>query len=269
MSINNRVYILGEADNLTSYNLITNINKNFPDISVVLLVINSSILHDWKRLLRKLKNAGVLSTLQRVFSIIKKRIELSFSFKRSLAQKNANKVDLSAQARYRIARFNSYSAKECLDYLKKQQVRFLISNTDVIISTKLIQAIPDGIWNAHPGALPAYRGLGAAAKMLADGFFPVVSLHLIDEGIDSGPLYMEREVKEISNLVQLEQAIMDSQSSVFCELINTFQSSKRPVVQDIFCYPSRVTHFNTKQTRIKALHNLQQGNLRSYSPADH
>ena len=42
--------------------------------------------------------------------------------------------------------------------------------------------------NAHPGENPTYRGLGSSERMLIDGYFMCIP-HLIDEGIDTGPIY--------------------------------------------------------------------------------
>lgn len=65
----------------------------------------------------------------------------------------------------------------------------------LIFPRRIIQAVPGGILNVHPGALPGYRGLFAPFwQALAAEPELVSTLHRVDAGIDTGPILAEHRV---------------------------------------------------------------------------
>lgn len=59
----------------------------------------------------------------------------------------------------------------------------------LIFPQRVIDAVPRGIINVHPGALPAYRGLFAPFWQIRRGEpEPGCTVHLVDRGIDTGPV---------------------------------------------------------------------------------
>ncbi len=87
------------------------------------------------------------------------------------------------------------------------------------------------LWNLHPGLLPQYRGIIAPLRAMAEeddehGW----SLHVIDKGIDTGPLICQKTIEldysatvfeQYLNLVPLCQSFVVDQ-------IKTFQRQGRP-----------------------------------------
>lgn len=68
---------------------------------------------------------------------------------------------------------------------------------DIVISTRfslifpqrVIEAVPRGIINVHPGALPGYRGLFAPFWQVLHGERELAcTVHMVDRGIDTGPI---------------------------------------------------------------------------------
>jgi len=54
---------------------------------------------------------------------------------------------------------------------------------------------PDAVINVHPSLLPAFPGLGAIEQALAYGVRVFgVSVHLVDDGIDTGPVILQRAI---------------------------------------------------------------------------
>jgi len=54
---------------------------------------------------------------------------------------------------------------------------------------------PDAVINVHPSLLPAFPGLGAIEQALAYGVRVFgVSVHLVDDGVDTGPLILQRAI---------------------------------------------------------------------------
>lgn len=65
----------------------------------------------------------------------------------------------------------------------------------LIFPRRVIDAVPMGIVNVHPGPLPAYRGLFAPFWQVLHGETRLrASLHQVDAGIDTGPLVAEHAI---------------------------------------------------------------------------
>ncbi len=65
----------------------------------------------------------------------------------------------------------------------------------LIFPPRVIDAVPMGILNVHPGPLPRYRGLFAPFWQAALGESRLASsLHVVDAGIDTGPLIAEHSI---------------------------------------------------------------------------
>lgn len=66
---------------------------------------------------------------------------------------------------------------------------------------------PDAVINVHPSLLPAFPGLGAVDQALAYGVRVFgVSVHLVDDGVDTGPLILQRSV-ELPDVHRAEQVL--------------------------------------------------------------
>jgi phosphoribosylglycinamide formyltransferase 1 len=63
------------------------------------------------------------------------------------------------------------------------------------LSPAFLAAFPRRILNIHPSLLPAFPGLDAQAQALAHGVkVSGCTVHLVDEGLDSGPIVVQRAV---------------------------------------------------------------------------
>ncbi len=64
-----------------------------------------------------------------------------------------------------------------------------------LLSPELVGAFPQRIVNIHPSLLPAFPGLDAQGQALAHGVkVSGCTVHLVDEGLDSGPIVVQRTV---------------------------------------------------------------------------
>jgi methionyl-tRNA formyltransferase len=80
---------------------------------------------------------------------------------------------------------------------KKQNIKFVDDKPDLFISVlydklikkDFIQSVNLGCYNFHPGYLPNFKGCGACSWAIIEGCkMGGVTLHKIDEGIDSGDI---------------------------------------------------------------------------------
>jgi phosphoribosylglycinamide formyltransferase-1 len=64
-----------------------------------------------------------------------------------------------------------------------------------LLTPVFIAAFPDRIVNVHPSLLPAFPGLRAIEQALEAGVPSTgVTVHLVDDGVDTGPVLLQREV---------------------------------------------------------------------------
>ncbi len=64
-----------------------------------------------------------------------------------------------------------------------------------LLSADFVAAFPRRILNIHPSLLPAFAGVDGAAQALAHGVrIAGCTVHLVDEGLDSGPIVVQRAV---------------------------------------------------------------------------
>jgi phosphoribosylglycinamide formyltransferase-1 len=64
-----------------------------------------------------------------------------------------------------------------------------------LLSPAFVAAFPHRILNVHPSLLPAFPGTDAQGQALAHGVrVSGCTVHLVDEGVDSGPIVVQRAV---------------------------------------------------------------------------
>jgi phosphoribosylglycinamide formyltransferase-1 len=64
-----------------------------------------------------------------------------------------------------------------------------------LLSPAFVAAFPRRIVNIHPSLLPAFPGVDAQEQALAHGVkISGCTVHLVDEGLDSGPIVVQRAV---------------------------------------------------------------------------
>ena len=64
-----------------------------------------------------------------------------------------------------------------------------------VLTQPFLAAFPDAIVNVHPSLLPDFPGMHAVEEQLAAGVTESgASVHLVDEGVDSGPVLAQERV---------------------------------------------------------------------------
>jgi phosphoribosylglycinamide formyltransferase-1 len=65
-----------------------------------------------------------------------------------------------------------------------------------LLTPGFLARFPRAVINVHPSLLPAFPGLGAIEQALAYGVKVFgVTVHFVDEGVDSGPVILQRAVE--------------------------------------------------------------------------
>ena len=101
------------------------------------------------------------------------------------------------------------NAADAVDFVRQCQPDLLVSAYfSQILKTDILQIARFGVLNIHPGWLPAYRGVMAYFWVLYNGSDRGgVSVHWIDEGIDSGEI-LERRSFPIAEHATQETVLM-------------------------------------------------------------
>jgi folate-dependent phosphoribosylglycinamide formyltransferase PurN len=155
----------------------------------------SEFQRDGARLLRKIQTK-LISGDQRFPE--KSKINMgTYAKEQGLSYKTLSEI--SKKRKTPLIRVRSLNSKICQDFVKGL-------NSDVIAFTGgglIRQAILDlpsiGVVNCHSGILPQYRGMDVVEWTAAEGSIQKIgfgaSLHLMDKGVDTGPILMKENVE--------------------------------------------------------------------------
>ncbi len=130
-----------------------------------------------------------------------KRHKLSFfkdflfpQAKKLLGNKKAfskEEVDIDIPNTVKVSKLNS---DETLKVIKKMGIKYLVNCGAGIFRKKLIDIPGLIILNAHAGKLPNYKNMNVVEWAICNEDKVTGTIHQIDEGIDSGPVWFEQEI---------------------------------------------------------------------------
>jgi phosphoribosylglycinamide formyltransferase 1 len=98
-----------------------------------------------------------------------------------------------------------------------------------LLSGPFVARFRDRIVNVHPALLPAFPGLDAIGQALDAGVEVTgVSVHFVDEGVDTGPVIAQREVAVPAgrDRATLEEAIHAAEHELFPEAIRMIAAGR-------------------------------------------
>ena len=117
--------------------------------------------------------------------------------------------------------FESLNDDRLFSLLNKNKYDFGIQGGTDLLNSKIIKVFSVGILNLHPGNLPQYRGCSAPEWQIYDGQPIVSTCHIIDEGIDTGPIYFKKKLDiDIANYYNMRSQIYPKQSKFLIEILN-------------------------------------------------
>ena len=113
-----------------------------------------------------------------------------------------------------------------------------------ILPPRVIEAVPYGILNLHPGLLPEIRGLDALKWSVVRGFPPGVTAHLIDERVDAGRIVIREPiaVHPDDSLLDLSIRLADTQVRILSAAITSVARGSREDFEEVGPdYPTNTT----------------------------
>lgn len=121
---------------------------------------------------------------------------------------------------------------ELIKKLKKVKPEIIFCIGGMQIIPKEVLSIPRlGCLNIHPALLPKYRGRFSTAHALFNGEpYTGATLHFMDEGIDSGPIILQKKVwidKEDTARTLYDKVLTGAGGELFTEFLNLWLGGKK------------------------------------------
>ncbi len=119
-----------------------------------------------------------------------------------------------------------------LKILLKNKIDYIILAGYMLVIPKLIiQKFPNKIINIHPSYLPYFKGLNVIEKAYnSDVKFSGVTVHFVNENIDSGDIILQKKIRinHKKTLLEFEKKIHSLEHKIFYKAINkVINKSKR------------------------------------------
>ena len=103
-----------------------------------------------------------------------------------------------ATAAFELADFPDRATRDAAmaDWLEEQGVRLVVlAGYMHLLTPAFLERFPGAVVNVHPSLLPEFPGAHAVAEQLAAGIDESgATVHLVDEGVDSGPILRQERV---------------------------------------------------------------------------
>lgn len=180
----------------------------------VIYVYRPNLKKNISRFLKKIKRAGLRKAIKRVTEVITSNKN----------QKTIEKNDSKTYEFYTPQVIYVSSFNDIPKYLDSFNFSFdiFIASTDELLKRKVFSIPKFGTLNAHPAYNPTYRGLDSRNRMIQDGKEPITTLHIIDEGIDTGPIihYENQNNPCVSEIEDEEVIVAKSQARAFATGLN-------------------------------------------------
>lgn len=91
-----------------------------------------------------------------------------------------------------------------------------------LVTPGFLARFPDRVINVHPALLPAFPGVRAVEQALAYGVKVFgVTVHFVDEGVDSGPIILQRaiELPDVADPTEVQAALRPLEHDLLCAAV--------------------------------------------------
>ncbi len=116
--------------------------------------------------------------------------------------------------------------QEVLDHLLGASIDLVVlAGYMRIVGNTLLKAYPNKLMNIHPSLLPRYPGKQGIVDAFEDGATQTgVTVHIVDEGIDTGPILAQETVaiEPDDTIESLERKIHALEHELFPQVIQTY-----------------------------------------------
>jgi phosphoribosylglycinamide formyltransferase 1 len=103
-----------------------------------------------------------------------------------------------------------------------------------LVTPVFLDAFPDRVLNVHPALLPSFPGTHAQAQALAHGVKVTgCTVHLVDAGMDTGPIVLQRAVPVLDgdDEAALAQRILEAEHGALVDAVALFAAGHARVTR--------------------------------------
>ena len=251
----NIVMLVGEGD--SSKIVYNSLSSNYN----IQMVIEDTAISKKIFLKRRLRKIGYLKVCGQIFFMI---------YNKFLFMKSKNRIDLIKYENGLTSEFYpekifrkvaSINNQETIEILLKNKPNIIIVNGTRIISKKVLNAVDAVFINTHVGITPEYRGVhgGYWALVNNDHANCGVTVHLVDEGIDTGGVLYQDEIKinKLDNFntypyLQISKAIPLLKKAIEDVINGTVKIKKKnDSLSVLYSHPTLFEYFMNKINGVK------------------
>ena len=124
--------------------------------------------------------------------------------------------------------------KEIVSILKEKEIELVVlAGYMKILSPYFINAYKNKIMNIHPALLPSFTGLHVQKRAIDYGVkVSGCTVHFVDEGLDSGPIIMQKavKVKEDDTEETLVKRILKQEHKIYPRAIQLFAQERLEII---------------------------------------
>lgn len=166
------------------------------DITISSIVIEGK--GDRKKFIeRRIKKLGLFKVLGQIAfqlsvpKILERNSQKRIEDIKSIYNLNSQPIEPSI-----IKKVDSVNSNECIEFIKKEKPDIIIVNGTRIISKKVLSCTEAIFINTHAGITPRYRGVHGGYWAIANGDKENcgVTVHLVDSGIDTGGVLLQKTI---------------------------------------------------------------------------
>ncbi len=129
---------------------------------------------------------------------------------------------------FSAARYSDRRARDAAlgDWLEQRRVDLIVlAGFMELLDPSFTQRFAQRVINIHPALLPSFPGLHAIEQALAHGVkLTGVTVHFVDEGVDSGPIVLQRaiELSYPADIAEVEARIHEVEHELLPEAVRLF-----------------------------------------------
>jgi methionyl-tRNA formyltransferase len=111
--------------------------------------------------------------------------------------------DISSLLAIKLVQVSDFNDQRCIHYLKQVKPDLILFTGGGLLRQEILKVPSIGILNCHAGILPYFRGMDVVEWTAVEGCIPSVgigvSLHLMDAGVDTGPILFTQRLELMPN----------------------------------------------------------------------
>tara|TARA_B100000029_G_scaffold501481_1_gene574976 strand:- start:699 stop:1403 length:705 start_codon:yes stop_codon:yes gene_type:complete len=167
-----------------------------------------------------------------------------------------NTKDIVSKFKIPITYVEHHNGEECQKLLLEYAPDIIVLGGTRLLSNEIIKIPKIGILNSHPAILPKYKGRDCVGWSILNGDKVGATVHLVDSGIDTGPIIIKEEIdfSDCRTLIEVRIKAMKKCADLMLKSIMILNSNtSKPINQDI---SESITYKEMNEEQIRDVENI-------------